>query len=502
MAMLAAVPGASAAMVNPGPGYLTVSQNGYAFRNFQLGTLPAERCPSTISPCQNLASEPAIRSDPAGTFYGSSENGLIFGTEAWKSTDRGLHYTHLLSPNQISGTSGAVGPGLSPAGGDTDLSTASRRNSAGLYNVYVASLQGVDIAVSTSADAGQTWLVNHAASKFPIDDREWIAADGASKVCISYVSHAGFVLPQLGLHVECSYDAGATFSQLSDAINPLNIDSRLGFKIGNLTIDRHSDLRDPARLNDILYATYSGGTAGDVTNPSANNHVVWMAVSRDGGRTFNDYQVYNNPDSTADYGHQFTNVSVDAAGNVYSFFSDDHNLYFMFSSDHGQTWHGNLDGTPILVNKPPSNTAIFPWSAAGGAGKVDVVWYGTDFYAPVHPDNYPPTAAWYVYFGQNLHATTVGSTFTQGQASPVVHYGGVCEGGAGCTTGNRDLYDDIGVATNARTGMASIIYSDDQYEQFSPAYSSPYCAHGDSNSRNCGHTNIATQTAGPGVGRS
>src|SRR6266436_1750581 len=56
-------------------------------------------CPGSGSACTNLAAEPAIRASRDGSFYATSENGLGGGTLAWKSTDGGLHYASLLSPN-------------------------------------------------------------------------------------------------------------------------------------------------------------------------------------------------------------------------------------------------------------------------------------------------------------------------------------------------------------------------------------------------------------------
>ena len=476
--------------------------NVNGFVNFQLGALPAEYCPDPNSPCQNGAAEPAIRADAFGNFFGASENGLSSGTEAWKSTDGGLHYVHLPSPNQISGPPATPVP-LSPAGGDVDLATASAKNAYGLYNVYVSSLDGVNTVVSTSVDGGHAWSINPAASKFPGEDREWIAADGANKVCISYVSAAGVLVTPLGLHVECSYDAGTTFTQISDAITPTGLDSRLGFKIGNLAIDQSSNATDPARNNDIVYQTYASGTVADATNPNPTDfHVVWMGVSIDGGKTFNDYQVYNNPNPTVGYAHNFTNVSVDRAGNVYSFFSDDHYVYFKYSRDHGRTWlPGGSDPTvaPIRVSRTPALTAIFPWSTAGAAGKVDLVYYGANYYGTEHPDNYPPATNWRVYFAQNLNVLSAPSSWTQVQASPVNHHGAVCEGGVGCT-GNRDLYDDFGVAARPTTGLASIIYSDDQYDQYNQSLGYPSsCTAANNNSGSCDHTSIATQTTGSGI---
>src|SRR5882762_1769985 len=128
---------------------------------FSVGTT----CPNSSGTCVNTQGEPAIRADPAGNFYGSSENvfcvigGLCGGTFAWKSTDAGAHFTTLPLPNSAS--SGRIG--FSPAGGDTDIAVAPRKNANGFYNIYVASLQSkpplAEIYVSTSRDGGATWSI-------------------------------------------------------------------------------------------------------------------------------------------------------------------------------------------------------------------------------------------------------------------------------------------------------------------------------------------------------
>jgi hypothetical protein len=492
---------ASAATTTTHPdGTSMVSDGAYTFANFQLGGLDAEYCPDPNSPCQNHAAEPAIRADKFGNFFGSSENGITSGTEAWKSIDGGRHYVHLPSPNKVSNLPIAPNPvDLSPAGGDTDLATASAKNSSGIYNVYISSLEAANTAVSTSTDGGHTWSLNATAAKFAGQDREWIAADGTSKVCISYVSAAGIIISPLGLHVECSYDAGTTFTQIGDAISPTTIDPRVGFKIGNMMIDQNSN---PGDLHhDTVYQTFAAGTVSDAANPNPTGfHVVWMGVSTDGGQNFTDYQVYNDPVITHDYAHNFTNVSVDQAGNVYSFFSDDHFVYYKFSTDHGVTWQpGGATGAPIKVSRTPATTAIFPWSAAGTAGKVDLVYYGTNDFSAVGASNYPLNDAWNVYFAQNLNAISAPSSWTQVVASPINHFGAVCEGGVGCT-GNRDLFDDFGVAVRPSTGLASIIYSDDQFDQYNHTLTYPSsCTQANNNTGSCDHTSIATQTSGPGT---
>jgi hypothetical protein len=258
--------------------------------------------------------------------------------------------------------------------------------------------------------------------------------------------------------------------------------------IGNLAIDPTSH---------VIYQTYSAITTAaetacapqlGVVAGTCNYHGVYMAVSTDGGATFTDYPVYINPDAKVGYGHQFVNVSVDKAGNVYSVYTDDHHVYYSFSTDHGRTWSG-----PYLVSSS-SGTQIFPWSTAGDAGKLDVVYYQTPYYDGVNtPDNYPLSAAWTVGFAQNLTALTKGSSWSRQTASPINHYGGVCESGVTCT-GNRDLFDDFGVAASPTTGLASIVYSDDQYHPGAP--NTAGCDASTSTSSSCDHTAIATQTGG------
>lgn len=431
----------------------------YSFANFELGATPGTVCPGGAG-CTNTAAEPAIHADAAGNFYVGSELGLGAGTLAWKSTDGGQHYTALTSPDQISQEAGGIAPG----GGDVDVAVATATNAAGLYNAYVATLSLANVTVSTSQDGGQTWNKNVLSAAVPVDDREWIAADGASKVCVSYHDVATF-----NIDVNCSADAGATFLQPGSAIDVNHLFLLNDNSTGNLVID-------PA--SHSIYQVFSGiANSMEAVGTSSHFHAVWVAVSHDGGHTFTDYPVYINPDASVDYGHQFINATVDQAGTVYAVYNDNHNLFYSYSTDQGRTW-----SAPAQVNQAPSATAIMPWSVACAPGQLDIAWYGTSFYdGTTIPDNYPASATWYVYFAQNLSASS-GGAFTQVAATPVIHFGGVCESGVTCS-GNRDLFDDFGIAVAPATGLASITYSDDQ----------------PGNTGAADHTTIATQTAGPGI---
>lgn len=501
LAMLSTTPGATAATGTP------------TFTNFQPAGLNAfglnegggsvgTKCPGS-SACYNTAAEPAIRADNAGNFYASSENGLGGGTEAWRSTDGGLHYVTLASPDA---GSSANTSGLSPGGGDTDLAVGPDPLSAGVYNLYVASLSLANIDVSNSKDRGNNFSLNPVAARVPGDDREWLAADdshnstingvsvpvdGGQKVCVSYHDVASG-----DIHVDCSYDAGTTFPQTSTAFDAGHLYLAQDNMIGNLTIARDVAENDPTKGNHNIYQVFSGGA--DVTEAAAcatsinacSYHTVWIAVSKDGGNTFTDHMVYNNPNTSVSYGHQFVNVTTDRDGNIYVVYTDNHTVHYSYSQDQGSTWKG-----PFLISKTPASTAIEPWSVAGGAGKLDVVYYGSS--TTGDPETFANSASWHVYFAQNLNVFGNPTGFTQIAATPINHYGAVCEGGVSCT-GNRDLYDDFGVAASPTTGRASIVYSDDQFGGTSSPHN-PSCGATTTNTGSCDHTMFATQTSGSGI---
>lgn len=322
-----------------------------SFTSFELGPFnqPGVVCPNGQGTCTNSNAEPNIASDRAGNFYASSEylpptltcstdlslaNPTCGGTGAWKSSDGGASYTSLASPNSLS-----VGLNASASawGGDTDVAVAPQKNSNGFYNVYIISLERatgplLNVEVSTSKDGGQTWAINPTGASIPGDDRPWVAADGSSKVCISYFAEAA-----LQNSVSCSSDAGLTFTQAA-----LTLDSNhswLAFEDGegNVAIDANSH---------VVYVIFPGvanaaeAEADDASvNCTANGvcpyslHALWVAVSLDGGATFTDHLVYNDPNTSVSIGHQFPVVAVDTAGNVETAFSDNHNVYFSYSRD-------------------------------------------------------------------------------------------------------------------------------------------------------------------------
>ena len=106
-----------------------------------------------------------------------------------------------------------------------------------------------------------------------------------------------------------------------------------------------------------------------------------------------------------------------------------------------------------------------------------------------------------MFFSQNLNVLG-GASWTELKVTPVVHLGGVCQGGVSCTSNgndNRDLFDDFGVAASPATGLASITYSDDQFADNIGTANAGECTSAQNNTGSCDHTDFSTQTSGPGI---
>jgi hypothetical protein len=374
----------------------------------------------------NSAGEPAIHVSRANDVFLGSEFGLGGGSALWRglnsaggATASGCSLEYRGQPNAISG--------FGASGGDIDLAIASAPNVSGKYNLYVASLNLGSVNVARSSDSGTTFSQSPVQAGLPGDDREWIAAFGANTSLLSFHD-----VTTSNIDVLRSDNGGQTYMQTSRVIPDTDYKASSN-ELGNLVID-HRNLPD---TTGNFYA-YQAFVAPSSSSGSHNNE-AFLGVSSDGGHTWADNPIpCNTAGASTDLNHNFPNVSVDPAGNVWYAWSDDRNIYTAESTDHGKTW--SCSGA-VSTN---TAQAIFPWLVATSAG-VDLVYYGA------------PTASnqtWSVYFAQN----TAGS-WAAPQQLMAVHQGSVCESGATCTSG-RNLFDDFGVDTDS-SGWAHIAFSQD-----------------------------------------
>jgi hypothetical protein len=418
---------------------------------FSVGQLQAQNGGQTGCGT-NSAGEPSIHVSKANLVALASEDGLASGSEFWSG-----HQVRGTSPTAAcaltyGGQPNAFGAGAS--GGDVDIAIAPGKDaSTGTYRIYVASLNVASVNVATSTDDGKTFGQVPVVAGVPGDDREWIAAYGASTALLTYHDVATG-----NIDVLRSDDGGQTFVQTSRVIDDGDYKSGAN-QHGNLVIDH---VNKTGAATDQFWA-YQSFVAPSTSSGSKFDE-AFLGVSNDGGATWTTKPI----PCTTKFGsngldHNFPAVSVAPNGTLFYAVSNDKAVYVATSTNHGNTW--TCSG-PVSTG----TQAIFPWIVATNTG-VDLVYYGAK--------GTGSGQLWSAYFAETL--TQSPTTWTTTKVADV-HRGSVCEGGISCSDG-RQLFDDFGVDTD-QSGWAHIAYSHD----------SPNL--GDANT----YTGYAVQTGGTPIG--
>ena len=128
-------------------------------------------------------------------------------------------------------------------------------------------------------------------------------------------------------------------------------------------------------------------------------------------------------------------------------------VFLAVSRDGGKTF-----GPPVKVNTDRVKTAIFPWVVGGDDGRITVVYYGTDM-PGASAEVLPKEAQWKVYAATSINATAATPTFVETPATGVFHTGPICTSGTGCASGTRSLLDFFEVDKDA-DGFANIVYTE------------------------------------------
>ena len=378
----------------------------------------------------NPDGEPTAHVSAAGNVFVGSERGLGGGSDGWVGLGQSGGASAQACAIDYAGQPNAVA-GFGASGGDIDSAWAAAPGANGNLALYVASLNLGSVSVAHSTDNGATFTNVPVQGGLPGDDREWIAAYGASTSLLTYHDIA-----TNNIDVLRSDDGGGTYIQTSQAIPPTDYKA-MNNELGNIAIDR----RNTSGATPGQFWAYQAFVAASTPNGSTLNE-AFLAVTNDGGATWTDRPI---PCSAATgakgLDHNFPNVSVAPDGTVWYAWSNDTDVFTATSTDHGATW----TCSPAISTN--TTNAIYPWLAATSNG-VDLVFYGA-------PSGVKGT--WYVYFAQDPTSTATG--WAAPQQIVAVHAGAVCEGGITCT-GGRQLLDDFAIDTDP-SGWAHIAFSHD-----------------------------------------
>ncbi len=453
----------------------------------------------------SLSISPTVNSAGHHDIYISAPYGfLTTASFVWKSEDGGTSF-HLVAA-QVP----PLGkPNTCAGGGDSSIVNDK------VGNLYFADLQGLtEVSASVSADGGRSFTTTcDAASDTVGVDRPWLSVygdpltTGREYMTVDQVAQCTL---NCGLGQASTSQVGSNQLQVTEAsgteaaaqvfspAQPIEPDGIVGGTVvnqstGELYIAHTGYTSASGTLlggsdangidNAVVVDSFPTGYSGTPTPfPATGTPVSICAPYNPGGPCYSS-TVYAAPltaagTSTVTTGQDFTPLAIDSAGNLYVVWAQApvnasgvidgaSAIYLAVSTDNGKTWSPPYD---VSASIPSLQTNVFPWVAAGGPGKVDVVWYGTPALTGCGTaagcGSSTTQGAWNVYMAQSLNLVSSGranprATFGATKVTEYSnHYGAICTFGIGCSTGgDRGLLDFIQVQVGP-TGAAYVTWAD------------------------------------------
>lgn len=371
--------------------------------------------PVEIVSADDWGGEPGIDVAPTdGAVYVNAPSGIGGGTGSWAYR------------KEVDGSWRECGLTTGPGGGDSNVAINPWGRIA-MNDLWLGSLTFYQDETSRC----DTWLVNPVSTPVPVGDRQWI--DWGWADCEYFQSWNQI---PTGIHVQYTRDCGVTWvdAQVSPAMD----------LIGNLVVDHSGKTRN-------AYQFYTSGGAIHVAIVTVGGGLVptLSATTKTIAPAVRDHATLDS----------FPAGDVDAAGNVHVVWQDlytqgkgrtatrDSTIRYAYSADSGASW-----SAPRTLSN--GGSSVFPWIAAGGAGKAVAVWYHAD--KTGDPNNV--AGPWYVDVATS---TTLGGAWSVERATPAsIHNDVICTGGTSCGGDDRDLLDFFEVDID-KSGYAVIAFTKD-----------------------------------------
>jgi hypothetical protein len=448
--------------------------------------------PSISIPSSDGRNEPNVKVDSHNCIFASAINGL--SSAVARSTDGGASF----------GPMNPLGFGLAGHGADCDILPIPKPDGLRPDYVYSADLGSASVHIGKSIDGGISFVAagmdGTAGEANASSDRMWYAWDRN--------------VPTLGDQTLYLMDHEFTTEYIRFAA--LTNDGTWSPAVNAITNPELLAPPDSTIPNTYPGPAFVSPTTHMVHGLFAASHVITNAEAPPFGKTpdaweavgpppaaaglapgpFTNYPIWmglldspaSAPASAITYGNAIANLwpagAVDSAGNIYAVWATNNarinttqtdtgdpsttfDIWLSASHDGGQTFYG-----PWKVSSG-IGTSVFPWIAAGDAGRVDIVWYqssnvGPPLVAdPTNPgsltggsNNMPSGSTWNVMFAQSLNANSREPSFAISQASDhVIHTGSISTGGLTGIFNDRSLGDFFEVAIGP-DGLANIAFTD------------------------------------------
>ncbi|TMC52295.1 MAG: hypothetical protein E6J20_12770 [Chloroflexi bacterium] len=481
--------------------------------------------PSIVDPIHTNG-EPDIAVDPQGRVFNSGPTGTGTQRSTWFGSVDGGHTFRVMAQKTVpSPIMGIPAPG--PGGGDTDIAF-DRSGKQYFSDLWALACQRVATTGPTNPGAHDEENFLGCAGSSPGSDRQWFAvydpspttpnqsayrtARGQTPLVYLVWNNLVGPGPNSGEQWNKSTD-GLTYTNATAGENPPGTGAMYSPFGGDgyPAIDQVTGkVFQAAACNAQTCGTSTTATPGlymNIGTPDSSGNLHFLDDNGAGGQDLT--KLVHIADAAGSPDTLFSVLSMDSGRNlvvVWTVSNANPALRQTFVSAASaasgwRTWTAPVqvsDGSTVTGDA----TNVFPWIKAGGPGRADAVWYGSNL--QVDPSSHN-NQAWNVFMSQVVFPTDSTGAITG--AAPArqlikvtphpMHYDDVCLQGTGCITsqGNRNLADFFEITID-RSGAAEIVYDDTSNKLVQPPNT---CTVQAADHCGAGIITVARQSAGPGL---
>jgi hypothetical protein len=329
----------------------------------------------------------------------------------------------------------------------------------------VVSLSAAEVTGSHSTSRADAFSTpNPVTAGVPFDDRMWI--DGINDPSHVYMEYHDFGTTSQ-IFVQRSADGGETYTNALGAVIDARTEPSVGPPTGNIAGQIKVD-NSSCSSHGNLYQIFVGpdNPVDNSNNSSAFLNAAYVGVATGVSLTnptlsFTDYKIFScgagsKCPSGAGLGNLFPALAVDNFGYVYAAWSDNGDVYYSFSNNHGTRWAPAIKVTQNTPQAGKSN--VFPWIAADGNGHVAIAWYGADQAGNSNTVSATNTH-WNVFAAESVNGHAISPIFAVSQATDHSNHTGQISTGGLLGSSDRSLADFFQVAIDPNH-LVNIAYAD------------------------------------------
>ena len=466
----------AAIAVSPVPlGLMTAAASGITFET-----------PSIVDPIHTNG-EPDLAIDPQGRVFNSGPTGTGTQRSTWFGSVDGGHTFRVMAQKAVPSAIMSI-PAPGPGGGDTDIAF-DRTGKQYFADLWALSCQRVAVTgpVNSGASDQENFLGCNGGTS-PGSDRQWLAVYDPSPTAPHQSAYAGpapLVYLAWNNLVGPGPNSGEEWSMSTDGVTYVNATADVTTATeasyspfggdGYPAIDQVTGkVFQAAACDSHTCGTAATGVPGlymNIGTPDATGMLHFLDDNGAGGQDLT--KLVHIADTNGSPDTLFSVLSMDSARNlvvVYAVGNDNPSLRQVFVSAASAASGWTKWSSPVQVSDGSTATGdatnVFPWIKAGGAGRADAVWYGSNL--QVDPSSHS-NQSWNVFMSQVVFPTDSTGAVTGAAPSRQLvkvtphpmHYDDICLAGTGCieSQGNRNLADFF-VVTVDKSGAAEIVYDD------------------------------------------